>query len=668
MSETHVTIDHLKAVILVGSRDFGRCPVASRLNRALWPVLGKPALQVLLDELAAQGLKRIVVSCKDQSEFIRESIHWDEALLDVTFQEETLPRGPAGCIRDAFDPGDQLLLVLPANIVNPLNVQQLLDLHYQQQGDMTVFLSPKTSPEETHAEDSQVYICSPAVLNGIPETGFFDLKEGLIPALVKNGQTIASAHLPVQSGHYRSWHEYTMHVKQRCARQHAGKSHDFSVFDKNPEVRIGSNVYISEKAQFFGPVVIGSNSTVTGNTMVFGPTVIGEDVTIGPGCVIEESVVWDKAVIGDQSRIRYSLIDSAKTVQPQSDIAGRLAACEKSFLKRRTNLRQGKSIRKSIRNRIKKNRQESDILPLGELFQQKESWFIGPVALGLALAALLFSYWNPTVKELIQIWLESDEYSSGLLVPLVAIYVLWARRQSFSEISVQPAMSGLIMLLMAQGIRMVGLYFGMRSGERLAFVLSIGAVTLCLLGWRFFKKFAPIFLFLFLMLPLPARVESNLTLPLQGWATVSSVFCLETMGFSVIREGNIIDINGTKVAVAEACNGLRMLTAFIVVSGLVTLVTERKRYENVLILLSSIPIALLCNTLRLAITAIAFTKLDTERWEKIFHDFGGFAMMPVAVLLIVFELWLLSHIVVEPKKANKQKQIIYRRKTKEQLE
>ena len=667
MSQTH-TIDRLKAVILVGSRDFGRCPLASRLNRALWPVQGKPALQEVLDELAAQGLRRFVISCESQSTLIQKNIHWDEAKLDVVFHEEVLPRGPAGCIRDAMSPGDELLLVLPANIVNPLDVQHMLDLHDRQQADMTVYLNPQSVNQEAlHAEDSQIYMCSPAVLNRIPETGFFDLKEGLIPALVKNGQTIASASLPIESGHYRNWFEYTARVKARCYDQVSkGETIEgFSSLPEHPDVQVGSNVRISEKARFFGPVVIGSNTIIAGDAMVFGPSVIGEDVTIGPGCIIEESVIWDKATIGDQSRIRYSLVDAFRAVPVQSDISDSLVFCGKTFFRKRTNALQGKSIRKSIRNRFEKNPDVSDVVFVGDLFERKNNWLIGPFMLFLALAALIFSYWNPTVKGLIHIWLESDEYSSGLLVPLVAGYVLWARRQIFARIAMQPAITGLVMLLAAQVIRLTGLYFGMKSGERVAFIVSIGAIVLCLLGWRFFKKFTPIFLFLFLMLPLPTRVESNLTLPLQGWATVSSVFCLETLGFSVIREGNIIDINGSKVAVAEACNGLRMLTAFVVVSGLVTLVTKRKMYEKVLILLSSIPIALLCNTIRLTVTAIAFTKLDTERWEKIFHDFGGFAMMPLAVLLIVFELWLLSRVVIEPKKVNKQKQIIYRRETKE---
>jgi len=152
------------------------------------------------------------------------------------------------------------------------------------------------------------------------------------------------------------------------------------------------------------------------------------------------------------------------------------------------------------------------------------------------------------------------------------------------------------------------------------------------------------------MLPWPNRVQAAVTIPLQHWATSSAVFCLETIGYEVIREGNVIHIGDASVAVAEACNGLRMITAFFVISGLVVLLVKRAWWEKLIVLTSSLPIALLCNTMRLAITAVFFTVLEGEHWEKIFHDFGGYAMMPLAIAAIVTELWLLAKLTMLPTK------------------
>jgi exosortase len=122
------------------------------------------------------------------------------------------------------------------------------------------------------------------------------------------------------------------------------------------------------------------------------------------------------------------------------------------------------------------------------------------------------------------------------------------------------------------------------------------------------------------------------------------------LGYSVMREGHIIHLNGTTVAVAEACNGLRMITAFLVIVGMVVLLVRRAWWEKLLVLASSLPIALLCNVTRLTITAIAFTKLDGEKWEKTFHDFGGYSMMPLALALVIFELWFLTKLTTVPEK------------------
>jgi len=145
-----------------------------------------------------------------------------------------------------------------------------------------------------------------------------------------------------------------------------------------------------------------------------------------------------------------------------------------------------------------------------------------------------------------------------------------------------------------------------------------------------------------MMLPLPGRVQTAVTLPLQKWSTTSAVFCLEMLGYPVIQEGNIIQIGDTSVAVAEACNGLRMITAFFVIGALVALLAKRTWWEKVIILASCLPIALICNTLRLAVTAIAFTMLSEEHWQQRFHDFGGYAMMPLALALVVLQLYILE--------------------------
>jgi len=302
-----------------------------------------------------------------------------------------------------------------------------------------------------------------------------------------------------------------------------------------------------------------------------------------------------------------------------------------------------------------------DRLPAwGRLSPRQAGYLVGGTVI---LAAFLWSYWL-TFTDLYEVWRRNDEYSAGLLVPFLAAYALWVRRRDFDAVPVRPAVwAGVLLFLAAQTVRGLGLYLMFGSAERLSLLVSVVAVALLLLGKAFLRKLAAALVFLCLMLPWPNRVQAALAVPLQSWATTSAVFCLESAGYEVAREGNIITIGDTSVAVAEACNGLRMITAFVVISGLVVLLARRAWWEKLLILVSSLPIALFCNTLRLTVTAVAFTFFQGEDVEKLFHDFGGYAMMPLALALVVGELWFLARLTTPP--AELSPTVITRRQTRQ---
>ena len=108
------------------------------------------------------------------------------------------------------------------------------------------------------------------------------------------------------------------------------------------------------------------------------------------------------------------------------------------------------------------------------------------------------------------------------------------------------------------------------------------------------------------------------------------------------------------MAVAEACSGLRMMIAFVIVTSFITYMVKRSRRQKAVLLISSIPVAVLCNILRLCVTAVLFMFASNETAEKFFHDFAGLAMMPPAVLIIFGELWLMDKLIIP--ESDKQRQ------------
>jgi len=265
----------------------------------------------------------------------------------------------------------------------------------------------------------------------------------------------------------------------------------------------------------------------------------------------------------------------------------------------------------------------------------------------LLLAVTAWSYWR-IVASLFREWNINDDYSAGQLVPLVALFFVWRERKNLRRCRLKPCwLWGIALLILAQTTRFFGLIFMFQSIDNYSLVLTIAGLVLIVAGWQVFRHVFWIILFMFLMLPLPGRVHNLISGPLQRLATAGSVFILEAF-FPVSHQGNVMMLNeNTPLGVEEACSGLRMLTAFIVVAYFIAYMVNRSRLQKAVLLISSIPVALICNIIRIVATAVLMLLVNAEVAHKFFHDFAGLVMMPAAVLLMFGELWLMNK-VVEP--------------------
>ena len=270
-------------------------------------------------------------------------------------------------------------------------------------------------------------------------------------------------------------------------------------------------------------------------------------------------------------------------------------------------------------------------------------WLVG-VALG---GALLWSFW-PTAYNLFLDWQRDDNYSVGQLVPFAALYLVWINRRKLAGCHVAPCWWGAVLIVLAQGARAYGLLYLFESAERYALVLTIIGTVLLVAGRDVFRHVRWIMLFLFLMVPLPGKIHNIISGPLQTWAASGAVFFLELFGMTVTREGNVMVLNhSVEVAVAEQCSGLRMLTAFVVLAATLAFVVNRPRWQRLTLFASSIPIAIICNIIRLIVTATLFVAVSSEAAERFFHDFAGWTMMPVAIFMLIVELWIMAQLVIE---------------------
>jgi exosortase len=207
----------------------------------------------------------------------------------------------------------------------------------------------------------------------------------------------------------------------------------------------------------------------------------------------------------------------------------------------------------------------------------------------------------------------------------------------------------LAFLAVGAAVQLVGGYFRIGTLEGLAVLPYLAGIALLLGGWRILAWAWPSIAFLAFMIPLPYRVEYALGSPLQFIATTVSTYLLQTLGFMAFAEGNVIQLNEARIGVVEASSGLSMLITFVALSTAAAMVVKRPLVDRVVLVASSVPVALLANIIRITATGILYDKVGVHEAETFYHDVAGWVMIPLALFMYWFEIWLLSHLLVETK-------------------
>jgi len=288
---------------------------------------------------------------------------------------------------------------------------------------------------------------------------------------------------------------------------------------------------------------------------------------------------------------------------------------------------------------------QTAILPNTPVATGSDSVWPMRLCLVALLAVIAWTFW-PTLAELCQKWLHDPQYSHGLLVPGFAIYLLWARRDLLRGAGAPQVAVGFACLGLAVVFRIISGIFCFEWIDAFALLPCLIGVALLLGGKPALRCAWPAIAFLYFMIPMPYRVETALSAPLQRLATLGSVFMLQSLGQPAIAEGNTIMMNDIKLGVVEACSGLRMLVTFFTFSTGVAIIIRKPWLEKTCIVLSAVPIALVTNILRITATGLMYQQ-NREFAHVFFHDLAGWFMMPVCLIFLAVELWMMNRLILQ---------------------
>jgi exosortase len=226
-----------------------------------------------------------------------------------------------------------------------------------------------------------------------------------------------------------------------------------------------------------------------------------------------------------------------------------------------------------------------------------------------------------------------------LLVIPVVMWLAWVRRARLRLCRPTGQLLGVLMIGLGWGISTVGYYNGIEAFWHFGSLLIVLGCFTTVAGAEVIAYFLPCFVALLFLIPAPGMIRTWLSIPLQGLVARVTQFVFEVIGVQVIRSGSLLSVNSVDVTIAEACNGMRMVFALLLVSYCFAFSLPLRQYVRVLVLLVSPLCALVCNIIRTVCAVWVYA--EYHDMAATFHVVSGWVMLLAAFGLLLVMLRVL---------------------------
>ena len=292
--------------------------------------------------------------------------------------------------------------------------------------------------------------------------------------------------------------------------------------------------------------------------------------------------------------------------------------------------------------------------------------FYQPVVIAAALA---FVYASVLAKLGLDWWTD-ENYSHGLLIPFVILYIVWRERERFQSVQKKSNWLGVVGVVLSLMMLWAGTAGAELFVQRVSLVLMLISVVVYFWGFAVLRvSLVPLFLLL-LAIPIPQIIFNRIAFPLQLFASRCAVSAMTLFEIPVLRQGNIIELmprgarETKKLAVVEACSGIRSLMTLVTLAVVYAYFTSPKAkalsndpnksnerrtkvygaLRSLILILAAVPIAILTNALRVSGTGVLAHYYGTQIADGFFHTFSGWVIYIVAALMLFATGWFVDRL------------------------
>jgi exosortase D (VPLPA-CTERM-specific) len=265
------------------------------------------------------------------------------------------------------------------------------------------------------------------------------------------------------------------------------------------------------------------------------------------------------------------------------------------------------------------------------------------VLLSVAMVASVLAV-KTGLAQMLDWLLTRPEFSHGIIIPFVAAFLVWQRRDQIERMPFRGSWIGLLLALAGAMVGFVGKMATLFTIEHYSVLITLYGVVLALTGWPAFRLlWAPLLILIFIV-PLPEFLYVNFSAQLQLLSSQIGVWFIRLLGISVYLEGNVIDLGVYRLQVAEACSGLRYLFPLMTIGFLIAYFFQAAFWKRALLFLSSIPITILMNSLRIGTIGVMVEHWGASMAEGFVHVFQGWVVFMASGALMVLEMMALARI------------------------
>lgn len=259
------------------------------------------------------------------------------------------------------------------------------------------------------------------------------------------------------------------------------------------------------------------------------------------------------------------------------------------------------------------------------------------------LAGSFFLMFFPVWKNLIDLWMTSDDHSYGLFILPICIYIVWQKKEELKQIHQQSETKGIIIVVLSLLLYLLSKYADILTLEPVSMVIFVFGAVFFIFGYNMVKALLFPLCFLFFIVPVPSQIYSAMTIPLQLFVTKASVFVAGLFDIPIFREGNVIHLSERTLQVVQACSGLRSLVALLTLSAVFGYLTLTSNILRMILFVSGLPVAICVNIFRVLVMIIAFHYFDFDLTQDSIHSIFGIVIFVLALLFIAIIKKVLSY-------------------------